>query len=167
MEPTLLCSAILCCFNQLHHHLATLLQLSFYVWLLFKYYVVSLLQKRCLITTLRHFFNCSLVDGHLSSSTNVNSLTTMAQASWKCLTLGKQQYFLFGMLFLKSKNYQLCKKLEKPLPPLATPMPNNLLNSFNVLLLPGGSYCYALFSEKKQETGNMKQTKFLNEKCKD
>jgi len=41
----------------------------------------------------------------------------MAQASWKCLTLGKQQYFLFGMLLLKSKNYQLCKKTGEAIAP--------------------------------------------------
>jgi len=81
MESTLPCNTTPCCFNsfptQLHHRLETLLQLSFSVFHLLNYYVVSLLRKRCLITTLKLFFNCSSVDGRLSSSANVNSLTTM------------------------------------------------------------------------------------------
>ena len=128
-----------------------LLQLSFCICHVLKHYVVSLLRKRCLITNLRLFFNCSSVDGHLSSSANVNYLTTMAVSQSEIFDFMRATVFFVWDAASQFTNLPVVQKFGEAIAPFGYAYPNNLSNSFNVLLLPWGSYCYALFSEKKNK----------------
>jgi len=105
------------------------------------------------------FFNCSSVDGHLSFSTNVNSLTTMAVSLPEMFDF--RQATVFFCLGCRFSNHKItsCAKIWRShcplwlrLCPTIFQIPSTYFYHEKVIFMP--------YSQEKK-TDNMKLTKFL------